>query len=271
MSANQIFGVIVAGRLIQTDFVQAGETEFVCEIPNADAINHLVVFLTGVQPFPDGMGGSVFIRWPQDSGEVNWHYLGFIANEKPSAIFKVAQLHKATSDHSADLFSNHGPGQGVVGSALIGVMVEPLRQIEEKVAAEGTSTTQQSTIAEFSEKMLSNFVNHVSSYVVSFPDPMNPSHATEYIPIKSVNDWFSNFKRRLQFNPNFWKSIFIVKMISDADFDRMNAYFAANPLSEDNWQRGRLAQAVRNNSLDKEMNVEENIVTKFNRSFGKEQ
>ncbi|CAD5231258.1 unnamed protein product [Bursaphelenchus xylophilus] len=206
MSANQIFGVIVAGRLIQTDFVQAGDTEFLCEIQNAESINHLVVFLTGLQPFPEGMGGSVFIRWPQASGEVHWHYLGFIANDKPSAIFKVAQLHKATSDHSTDLFSNHS-NEHVVGNALLGIMVEPLRQIQEKVAAEGTSITQQSTLVEFTEKMLTNFVNHMGSYVVQLPDPMNPSQIVEYIPIKAVNDWFTNFKRRLQFNPHFWKNL----------------------------------------------------------------
>uniref|UniRef100_A0A914S5Y2 Hikeshi-like domain-containing protein n=1 Tax=Parascaris equorum TaxID=6256 RepID=A0A914S5Y2_PAREQ len=53
-----VFGVIVAGRLLQADFVQAGETEFVTEVSDASSINHVVVFLTGVTPFPDGTGGS---------------------------------------------------------------------------------------------------------------------------------------------------------------------------------------------------------------------
>ncbi|VDM49637.1 unnamed protein product [Toxocara canis] len=124
-----VFGVIVAGRLIQgcdvtvlfislmhapclqlqANFIQAGETEFVTEVSDASSINHVVVFLTGVTPFPDGMGGSgssfsfffstislkvvVFIRWPQgDGADTNWHYLGFICNEKPSAIFRVSQV-----------------------------------------------------------------------------------------------------------------------------------------------------------------------------------
>lgn len=101
-----IFGVIVSGRT-PIEVVPVSDTEFTCEIVNADAINHVVVFLTGAQPFPDGIGGSgdhfqnfppkktqfisVYIRWPtQDGG--NWHYLGFICNEKPSAIYKVAQV-----------------------------------------------------------------------------------------------------------------------------------------------------------------------------------
>jgi hypothetical protein len=43
---------------LQTEFVQAGDTQFVTTINDADSINHVVVFLTGVQPFPDHMAGS---------------------------------------------------------------------------------------------------------------------------------------------------------------------------------------------------------------------
>lgn len=43
---------------VQTNFQQCGETQFLTVIPEADNINHVVVFLTGTQPFPDGLGGS---------------------------------------------------------------------------------------------------------------------------------------------------------------------------------------------------------------------
>lgn len=35
-----------------------GETKLVAEIPDADDINHIVVFMTGTTPFPDGMGAA---------------------------------------------------------------------------------------------------------------------------------------------------------------------------------------------------------------------
>lgn len=59
---TELFGVIVAGRAIQTNFVQAGENELVVELPNSESINHIVVFLTGVQLFPEGVGGSGEIK-----------------------------------------------------------------------------------------------------------------------------------------------------------------------------------------------------------------
>ena len=43
---------------VQTDFQQISETQFAITIPDADNINHLVVFLTGATAFPEGFGGS---------------------------------------------------------------------------------------------------------------------------------------------------------------------------------------------------------------------
>lgn len=43
---------------VQTDFQQIGETQFLITVNDADNINHIVVFLTGAVPFPEGMGGA---------------------------------------------------------------------------------------------------------------------------------------------------------------------------------------------------------------------
>ena len=37
---------------------QVGDTHFVFNIEDAESINHIVVFMTGQTPFPDGMGGA---------------------------------------------------------------------------------------------------------------------------------------------------------------------------------------------------------------------
>uniref|UniRef100_A0A0K0CUH9 DUF775 domain-containing protein n=1 Tax=Angiostrongylus cantonensis TaxID=6313 RepID=A0A0K0CUH9_ANGCA len=164
---NEVFGLIAAGRA-PSHFVQVGEREFLCEIENASGVNHVVVFMTGMHPFPDGLGGSavsipVYVRWPsaevQDTG---WNYLGFISNMKPSVIFKIAQLHLSEVRHTG-IFSD-GMGVSAIGSVQVGLMVEPLAAIEGKEAADGTQASQQSTLGEFAETVLRNLVNHVESY-----------------------------------------------------------------------------------------------------------
>ena len=37
---------------------QVDETKFVINIPDADSINHIVVFMTGQTPFPEALGGA---------------------------------------------------------------------------------------------------------------------------------------------------------------------------------------------------------------------
>ncbi|KAL9698516.1 hypothetical protein quinque_001957 [Culex quinquefasciatus] len=55
------------------------------------------------------------------------------------------------------------------------------------------------------QKMIQNFFNFVSS----FGDPksqMVPNPSETFVPLSTVQTWFTNFERRLQQNPNFWKS-----------------------------------------------------------------
>ena len=70
------------------------ETHVIFNIDNAASINHIVVFLTGVECFPNGMGGAIYLSWPSPDDAVVWMFLGYITNEKPSAIFKVVGLKK---------------------------------------------------------------------------------------------------------------------------------------------------------------------------------
>jgi len=96
-----MFGLIVSGRLVSTSWEQASPTNVVAEIQDADSVNHVVIFLTGAIPFPEGMGGSVYFCWPQPDGANQvWQLLGVISNTKPSAIFRIGRLKKNAGDEN---------------------------------------------------------------------------------------------------------------------------------------------------------------------------
>ncbi|BFZ16116.1 hypothetical protein BsWGS_19155 [Bradybaena similaris] len=199
-----MFGIIVAGRLVQTDFHPVSETQFLFNIPEADSINHVVIFMTGQTPFPDGLGGAVYFAWPRPEGPV-WTLLGHISNHKPSAIFKISSL-KTSSDTDDNQIHFGDISQQQSHLAQIGISVEPLDQLVQQVPA--TQVSAQAavpTFVEFCTKMLENFFNYASSFAVT-QNQMVPNPSETFVPLSTLKNWFENFQRRLQQNPYFWKS-----------------------------------------------------------------
>ncbi|XP_050306034.1 protein OPI10 homolog [Anthonomus grandis grandis] len=193
-----MFGIIVSGRPVQTEFHQINERQCVSTIADADNINHIVVFLTGSIPFPEGTAGQVFFSWPDPNAPPNWQLLGYISNEKPSAIYKVSNLKKL--DEMGD-YSNMMFGQShIVHNAQIGISIEPISNIQEVPSPEGTEVQ-----VSFAQKMLKSFMDYVLSYTITQTN-MVPDPTAIYVPLATVQNWYTNFERRLALHPNFWKS-----------------------------------------------------------------
>ncbi|XP_070564915.1 protein Hikeshi-like [Ptychodera flava] len=200
-----MFGCIVSGRLIQTEAQQIDQTHFVFNIENTENINHVVVFLLGTVPFPDGLGGSVFFSWPSPEGP-QWQLLGHISNQKPSAIFKITKVKPEDIIKSGPFgmmaaqanFQNNTISQ-------IGISVEPLSSIAQQTPAVGVQPSAMDSFTQFTTKMLENFYNYASSFAVTQAQ-MVPQPNETFVPSSALQNWFTNFQRRLQQNPNFWKS-----------------------------------------------------------------
>ena len=196
-----MLGIIVSGRLVQTDFQQIGENQFLITVPDADNINHIVVFLTGSVSFPDGTGGAVYFTWPDPTAPSNWQFLGYISNIKPSAIFKISTLRKNHEFENSNL--------GIFGVAKIshvaqiGISIEPLGAIELQAATVTEATS--NSFLEFVQKMLTSFLNYVSSFSVTQAQ-MTPNPSENFVPLSTIQGWYETFERRLQQNPNFWKT-----------------------------------------------------------------
>ncbi|KAL5282005.1 C11orf73 family protein [Megaselia abdita] len=139
------------------------------------------------------MGAAVYFSWPNDSNCPSWQYLGFISNNKPSAIFKIAQLKKSKiANNNSMVFGNMSYSH----MAQIGISIEPESNIIQLTSAIVDATEH----LQFGQKMLENCFNYISSFARQIP-PTNES----VVPVSSIKTWYLNFSRRLEQNPNFWK------------------------------------------------------------------
>lgn len=91
-------------------------------------------------------------------------------------------------------------------TALIGVRVEELTEMVQKTPASGTQASTVESMAEFGQKMVENLFNFASSFAVDPNQSMlNPTEV--YIPSSALQQWYTNFQRRLAANPHFWKTL----------------------------------------------------------------
>lgn len=139
-----MFGCCVAGRLLQTDLQQVDETHALFQIPAAEQVNHVCVFLLGTVPFPDGFGATVHFFWPGKGSQV----LGMLSNDKPSAIFRLRSAFSSTSAPPSGISTpsaftsatlSSAPGQV---TAILGLALEPLEAIAAQLASIPQAQTQ---------------------------------------------------------------------------------------------------------------------------------
>ncbi|KAJ2783803.1 hypothetical protein H4R18_001478 [Coemansia javaensis] len=210
-----MFGCIVAGRLVQTNLRQVDVGKYVFELPDAQSINHIVVFLLGTAPFEPGFAATVHLLWPSRE----WQFLGALSNDKPSAIFR---LRAAAAGAPAG-----APGT----SAELGISVEPIQAVEQQVQLHQQQQQQQQPAAagagalalvrapsapplagqpavqaaqQLAERALQNLYDYATSFATRADASMGvlgSGAAVQVLPVKVFDDWYRAFLRRIQRDP----------------------------------------------------------------------
>ncbi|XP_062271159.1 protein Hikeshi [Scomber scombrus] len=200
-----MFGCLVAGRLVQTDPVQVSSDKFVFNLPDYESVKHVVVFMLGTVPFPADMGGAVYFSFPDPvTGGPVWQLLGFITNDKPSAIFKISGL-QAGEGGAHPFGSSSSFSSSSSSGAQVGVSVEPLQQLVQQIPVSGASVSTVDSFLQFTQKMLDSLFNYAASFAVT-QNQISPNRAETFIPSSCVLRWYENFQRRMAQNPNYWKN-----------------------------------------------------------------
>ncbi|KAF4119205.1 protein Hikeshi [Onychostoma macrolepis] len=196
-----MFGCLVAGRLVQTDAQQVAPDKFVFTLPDYEKVNHVVVFMLGTVPFPVGMGGAVYFSFPDPAVGQVWQLLGFITNEKPSAMFRICGLKAGEGGaHPFGMMAVSAPSV-----AQVGVSIESLELLAQQTPVSTSAVSTVDSFTQFTQKMLESLYNFTSSFALS-QSQMTPNPSEMYVPASSILRWYENFQRRMMQNPNFWKT-----------------------------------------------------------------
>ncbi|KAF1846659.1 DUF775-domain-containing protein [Cucurbitaria berberidis CBS 394.84] len=206
------FGVIVSGRPILADAQVISQTQFAFQIPSQPSFSHIVVFLLPGVTLPDGTAAAVYAQLP---GASDFKLLGAIANEKPSAIFKVNN--KAGGPAGGGLGDDDAmvdEGMSINGAAAplaLGISVEPAHQVaaalEQKKAQDAAASAKpnmgqgnelvlrgQDTVTTkvLAQRIIKNCYDFLTSWGTG-----------DTVPLKAFQAWWTKFENKIERDPSF--------------------------------------------------------------------
>jgi len=219
---TEMFGVILAGRPVITTFQTISPTQFAFTIPQRPPFSHIVVFLLPENVLPPGTAAAVYIKIPPST---EFRLLGAVANEKQSAIYKITGIPSAENTVAAeegedDMFDEIAPQLGtdaqIVEGAniIVGISVEPAAGIEVQLASlkgiagpvpqpsSGTELVRHQLQVQaiptklLAQRIIRNAFNFLSSFA-------GGTGTTETVPLKSFQEWWTKFEKRIDIDPGF--------------------------------------------------------------------
>ncbi|KZM25893.1 uncharacterized protein EKO05_0009180 [Ascochyta rabiei] len=204
------FGVIVSGRPVLTDAQVVSPTQVAYQIPSQPSFSHIVVFLLPGTTLPDGTAAAVYAQLP---GTTDFKLLGAIANEKPSAIFKINNKAGGPAGGGLgdeDVMVDEGLANGAATPLALGISVEPAAQVaaslEQKKAQDAASTT--TATGTGSELVLrgQNTVNQkvlAQRIIKNCYDFLTSWGSGDTVPLKAFQAWWTKFEGKMERDPGF--------------------------------------------------------------------
>ncbi|KAF2708881.1 DUF775-domain-containing protein [Pleomassaria siparia CBS 279.74] len=208
-----MFGVVVSGRPILTEPQAISQTQFAFTIPSIPSFSHIVVFLLPGTTLPDGTAAAVYAQLP---GSADFKLLGAIANEKPSAIFKInnkagGPAGGGLGDEDAMVDEDAPTLAGGAAPVLaLGISVEPAAQVaanlEQKKAQEAAAMAAPSTTG---LEMVRHAPDTATTKVLAQRiikncyDFLTSWGSGDTVPLKAFQAWWTKFEHKIEMDPSF--------------------------------------------------------------------
>ena len=145
----------------------------------------MVVFILPGNVLPEGTAAGVYMQAPAQN---QFRLLGALANEKPSAIFKVTLPEASNVDSQV---------------VNLGISVEPAASIQGQLLQLQADNPISTAIVKRppSTKVLAQrIIKNAFNFLASFGGQIG---GQEVVPLRSFQDWWTKFERRIENDPSF--------------------------------------------------------------------
>ncbi|RAL14073.1 OPI10 family protein [Aspergillus homomorphus CBS 101889] len=212
-----MFSVIIPGRPCLTDIVAVDgqpngqATKYAFTFPQNPSFTELVVFFLPGTVLPPDTAAAIYIQFP-DSAQ--FRFIGALANERPSAVFKVhppsSSQQQRTEAQDEDEMLDAG-GSAATATVTLGISIEPVQAVAPQLAAlEAESSSSggalelarsSRNISPISTKVLAQrIIGNAFNFLASFA---SSDKGQDVVPLKSFQDWWKKFERRVDMDPTF--------------------------------------------------------------------
>ncbi|KAF2121543.1 hypothetical protein BDV96DRAFT_609572 [Lophiotrema nucula] len=207
-----MFGVIISGRPVLTEAQAVSETQFAFTIPSIPTFSHLVVFLLPGTTLPDGTAAAVYA---QLAGTTEFKLLGAIANEKPSAIFKVNNKAGGPAGGGLgddDAMVDEGasaPINGAVPNLTLGIAVEPAATVAANLDQKKAQDAAMNAAPTTGLELVRHGQNTVDTKVLAQRiikncyDFLTSWGSGDTVPIRAFQAWWTKFEAKIERDPSF--------------------------------------------------------------------
>ncbi|KAI9216142.1 hypothetical protein BC828DRAFT_371355 [Blastocladiella britannica] len=238
------FGLVCAGRPVQSDFNPVDAGKWALEIPQSELVNHMTVFT--FNPFPAGYAATVHVMLP--ASQLGWQMLGVLTNEKPSAIFRLAGLRTLEAVAAVEAAAMGGVD---VPPAVLGISIEPIETVMQQyealpssrksaltllhhssasnIASAPLTTAAGATAQSLATRVLQHLYNYVTSYATTQLPPgahtvgyldggagaayggfgsmagSAPLTNESWIPVKAFEKWYEAALRKVKMDERYFE------------------------------------------------------------------
>lgn len=212
MSTPAPFGLILPSRPVLTNPLTVSPTQYAFTFPSTPSFSHLIVFLLPGATLPDGTLAGVYIQLPTSAPE--FKLLGAIGTEKQSAVFRVKGTGAGSENYTVEDEMTDVDGIPAGADVTVGISIEPAAnlaaQLEILKASQNTpsaalvsATGQQQRQSPLSAKVLAQrIIKNAFNFLASFAGSTSVG-GQEVVPLKSFQDWWTKFERRIENDPGF--------------------------------------------------------------------